>query len=116
MTTRHDRYGERLELDDDTSADDDVHTCDGGWIDRDSNPAVPCLICRPRLAPKPRTPPPDPEVARAGSAAVRAVLNRHGVRWPRQSLIRRPDGFDPSESGTHGPGEDRGPQPPRDAA
>ncbi|MEV6445990.1 hypothetical protein [Amycolatopsis sp. NPDC051716] len=114
--TRHDRYGERLEPDDDTSTDD-VHECDGGWVDRDSNPAVPCLVCRPRLTPKPRTRRPDPEVARAGSKAVRAVLNRHGVRWFPQSLIQRPAGFDPSESETQeNPGDDREPRSPKGAA
>ena len=24
--------------------------CEDGWIDRDSDPAIPCLTCRPNLA------------------------------------------------------------------
>lgn len=116
MTTRHDRYGELVAAEDPVDETPvDNHQCDSGWIDRDN--AVPCLHCRPHLAPKLRTPRPDPDVARAGSAAVRAALDRHGVRWPRQSLIRRPAGFDPSEIETYGdPDEDREPRPPRDAA
>lgn len=115
MTIRHDRYGELVATDDDTSTPANDHQCNDGWINRDN--AVPCLHCRPHLAPKPRTPRPDPAVARAGSAAVRATLDRHGVRWPRQSLIRRPSGFDPSEPETQeNLGDDREPRPPRDTA
>lgn len=40
----HDRFGEVVEPDE--------HDCDGGWIDRDADPPlVPCLICKPHLAP-----------------------------------------------------------------
>jgi hypothetical protein len=44
-----DRDGELVEPPDD---DDVAHVtrCRGGWLDRDSDPAVPCLRCRPHLA------------------------------------------------------------------
>lgn len=53
------RYGER----DDTAAEvvneppEVPHPpgCKDGWLDRDSTPARPCLVCRPHLAPDART-------------------------------------------------------------
>jgi hypothetical protein len=38
-----DRTGEPIEPDE--------HDCQGGWIDRDADPAVPCLACKPWLTP-----------------------------------------------------------------
>jgi hypothetical protein len=34
--------------------DDEPCGCDGGWIDRDAEHPVPCLVCRPHLAPAQR--------------------------------------------------------------
>ncbi|WP_409186691.1 hypothetical protein F9C11_21620 [Amycolatopsis sp. VS8301801F10] len=33
--------------------DEDGHDprCRNGWLDRDADPAVPCLVCKPHLAP-----------------------------------------------------------------
>ncbi|GAB3156484.1 hypothetical protein GCM10027258_62990 [Amycolatopsis stemonae] len=45
---RHDRTGD--EIDDDDPAAQPPHRCDGGWIDRDANPARPCLVCKPHLS------------------------------------------------------------------
>jgi hypothetical protein len=41
-----DRTGEPVEPDE--------HDCQGGWIDRDADHPVPCLVCRPHLAPAQR--------------------------------------------------------------
>jgi len=89
MTIRHDRYGELVATEPDNDPPTDDHQCDNGWINYDD--AVPCLRCRPNLAPRARTPRPDPEVARAGSAAVRAALARHtsNLPGPRPVLRRR---------------------------
>lgn len=40
-----DRTGEPIE--------DDEHDarCRGGWLDRNADPAIPCLVCKPHLAP-----------------------------------------------------------------
>jgi hypothetical protein len=32
----------------------DEHTCDHGWIDRNADRPVPCILCRPHLAPAQR--------------------------------------------------------------
>lgn len=45
---RLDRTGEPVD------PDQPDHHCDDGWIDRDANPARPCLICKPHLAPAAR--------------------------------------------------------------
>lgn len=45
---RHDRYGEPIE-DDDTETDQ-PHRCRRGWIDRNADHPVPCLVCKPHLA------------------------------------------------------------------
>jgi hypothetical protein len=34
--------------------DDEPCGCDGGWIDRDADHPVPCITCRPHLAPAQR--------------------------------------------------------------
>ncbi|MGW5743832.1 hypothetical protein [Amycolatopsis sp. NPDC003861] len=73
----YDRYGERVE--DDDERNDAPHRCDRGFVDRDADHPVPCLVCRPhlapdQLAPEPRKPTPAPEVARAGIRACRAAL------------------------------------------
>jgi hypothetical protein len=49
---RHDRTGEPVE-DDDPQPDEPFHDprCDGGWLDRDADVPVPCLVCKPHLAP-----------------------------------------------------------------
>ncbi|MFF4600586.1 hypothetical protein [Amycolatopsis sp. NPDC001319] len=41
-----DRYGEP-----DDEAPEHDERCRNGWLDRDADPAVPCLICKPHLAP-----------------------------------------------------------------
>lgn len=69
---RHDRTGELI--DDEDQAAEQLHRCGGGWLDRDAERPRPCLRCRPGLARRPPRPRPDPEVARVGAAAVRAVL------------------------------------------
>lgn len=45
-----DRYGEPIEDDDDT--DDRPHRCRRGWINREADNPVPCLVCKPHLAPR----------------------------------------------------------------
>jgi hypothetical protein len=50
-----DRFGEPTEPpveDDDPSTHDP--RCRNGWIDRDADHPVPCLVCRPKLAPEER--------------------------------------------------------------
>lgn len=73
-----DRYGELV--DDEDQADVDTapaHRCDGGWLDRDSVPARPCLICRPWLSqPHQRAITPDPDRIRAGVALCRQALTQ----------------------------------------
>ncbi|WP_146073756.1 hypothetical protein [Amycolatopsis sp. CA-126428] len=73
---RHDRTGELLDDEDQCEEQPTTaHHCDRGWLDREADHPIPCRVCRPHLAPpQPRKPPPDPEVARAGIAAVRAAL------------------------------------------
>lgn len=44
-----DRYGEPIE--DDDLETDRPHRCRRGWIDRDADHPVPCLVCKPHLAP-----------------------------------------------------------------
>lgn len=46
-----DRFGEPIEEPEETV--EPVHDlrCRGGWVDRDADPAVPCLDCKPHLAP-----------------------------------------------------------------
>lgn len=44
----HDRYGDLIE-DDDAEANR-PHRCHRGWIDRDADKPVPCLVCKPHLA------------------------------------------------------------------
>lgn len=51
-----DRYGERPdeppeEAPDAEAVPVDAHTCDRGWVDREADHPVPCLVCRPNLAP-----------------------------------------------------------------
>lgn len=75
---RRDRYGEPL--DDNDRQDHDAvvvelpHRCDDGWLDRDADHPVPCLRCRPHLAPRPRLPEPDPARILAGLERCRAEL------------------------------------------
>lgn len=80
---RHDRYGELLEAGEGQAA---PHGCRDGWIDRDAERPRPCLRCRPYLAHRPPKPRPHPDVARAGSAAVRAAL---AARRPHRPIARR---------------------------
>ncbi|EOD65618.1 hypothetical protein, partial [Amycolatopsis vancoresmycina] len=63
MSGHLDRYGEHQDDDVDTTQAAH-HECNDGWLDADG--AVPCLTCRPHLAPPARTPRPAPEVAEAG--------------------------------------------------
>ena len=42
-----DRYGDQEPAVDGAAE----HRCDGGWIDRDADKPVPCLVCKPHLAP-----------------------------------------------------------------
>lgn len=49
----HDRYGEPIE--DDDPQIERPHRCQRGWIDRNADNPVPCLVCRPHLAPENRT-------------------------------------------------------------
>lgn len=44
----HDRTGEQVD-DDEQGAPFHDPRCRDGWIDRDADPAVPCLRCRPYL-------------------------------------------------------------------
>jgi len=45
---RHDRTGERVELESEAAHDD---ACSGGWLPEDyAGRPVPCLVCRPHLA------------------------------------------------------------------
>jgi hypothetical protein len=44
-----DRTGEPIEPDEEPE-----HRCDHGWIDRDADHPVPCLVCRPHLEPAER--------------------------------------------------------------
>lgn len=46
---RHDRTGEVIEDDDDTQTVR-PHRCRNGWINRDADNPVPCLVCKPHLA------------------------------------------------------------------
>lgn len=51
MNAHLDRTGEPI----DEPEQEPLHDprCDGhGWVDRDAEPAVPCLDCRPHLAPE----------------------------------------------------------------
>jgi hypothetical protein len=72
-----DRYGERL-VDDEDQADVDTtpaHRYDGGWLDRDAEPAVPCTVCRPWLSqPRQRAATPDVDRIRRGVQLVRDAL------------------------------------------
>lgn len=43
---RHDRYGDLI---DDDTQDDRPHRCSNGWIDRNADHPVPCLVCKPHL-------------------------------------------------------------------
>lgn len=45
---RHDRYGEPIEDDDPPPVR--PHRCRRGWIDRNADHPVPCLVCKPHLA------------------------------------------------------------------
>lgn len=49
MTVPHDRYGEPIEEDDDAPVVR-PHRCRRGWINRDADRPVPCLVCKPHLA------------------------------------------------------------------
>lgn len=64
-----DRTGDDIEPDDrpDEPPPHD-RRCRNGWLDRDADPAVPCLICRPHL---------DPAVRR------RALLDADQIRATR---------------------------------
>jgi hypothetical protein len=44
--TRLDRTGEAI--------DEEPHVCDRGWVDRNAEHPVPCLECKPHLAPEQR--------------------------------------------------------------
>ncbi len=44
---RLDRYGEPI---DPEAVDEQPHRCRRGWIDRDADHPVPCLVCKPHLA------------------------------------------------------------------
>jgi len=43
----HDRYGEPIEEDD--TPVERPHRCRRGWIDRNADRPVPCLVCKPHL-------------------------------------------------------------------
>lgn len=45
---RHDRYGEPIDPED--VDDQPTHRCRRGWIDRNADHPVPCLVCKPHLA------------------------------------------------------------------
>ncbi len=47
---RHDRTGELIEDDDTEPARPHPRGCTG-WIDRNADRPVPCLVCKPHLAP-----------------------------------------------------------------
>lgn len=47
---RHDRYGEPIEEDDEDTEGARPHRCRRGWIDRNADHPVPCLVCKPHLA------------------------------------------------------------------
>lgn len=84
----HDRYGNPIEDQDDHTTPSSPqqapqrppHDCEDGWIDPEGDNPLPCLTCRPHLAPDARRaalnlpasrPAADP---RAGIAACRAAL------------------------------------------
>jgi hypothetical protein len=48
-----DRFGEPIEEPAEDGPSEPLHDlrCRNGWIDRDADVPVPCLICRPHLAP-----------------------------------------------------------------
>ncbi|WP_158840947.1 hypothetical protein [Saccharothrix deserti] len=84
---RRDRYGERVDDHDDQpdtnrpqqAAQPPPHHCDTGWIDRNADKPVPCLICRPHLGHDRRRaelhiPPQRPGDHERGSARVRGAL------------------------------------------
>lgn len=52
----YDRYGDLIEdqADPDRNDAEPRHDCDDGWIDRDVDNPLPCLVCRPHLAPDAR--------------------------------------------------------------
>lgn len=54
----YDQFGEPESVEDEAggAVEAPMHDrrCRKGWIDRDSIPAVPCLICKPHLAPEER--------------------------------------------------------------
>lgn len=54
IPVRHDRTGELIE-DDDEAETARPHRCRRGWIDRNADHPVPCLVCKPHLAPENRT-------------------------------------------------------------
>lgn len=72
----HDRTGEEIDLDDRPDELEPAHDrrCRGGWIDRDADTPVPCLVCKPHL---------DPAVRR------RALLDADQIR-----ATRPPEGDD----------------------